>query len=38
VNDRVQVRIAGKHEHDFWARTAAEGWREFTQIADLMLI
>jgi len=36
VNDRVQVRIAGKHEHDFWARTAAEGWREFTQIADLM--
>jgi len=32
----VRVRIVGEHEHDVWARTAAEGWREFTEIADLM--
>ncbi len=33
----IQVRIVGDEERDLWARTAAEGWREFTEIADLML-
>jgi hypothetical protein len=36
-NGSLQVRIAGRDEQDLWARTAAEGWREFTEIADLML-
>jgi GNAT superfamily N-acetyltransferase len=33
----VTVRPAEKSELDAWARTAAEGWRELTEIADLML-
>ena len=32
----LQVRIAREDEHDLWARTAAEGWREFTEFADLL--
>lgn len=35
-NDALQVRVVGRDEQDLWARTAAEGWREFTEIADLM--
>jgi GNAT superfamily N-acetyltransferase len=36
-NEAIQVRVVGKEEHELWARTTAEGWREFTEIADLML-
>lgn len=32
----IQMRLVAADEHDLWARTAAEGWREFTEIADLM--
>lgn len=33
----LRVRIVGEEEQDLWARTAIEGWREFTEIADQML-
>jgi hypothetical protein len=33
----VKPRIAGDDERDLWSSTAAEGWREFKEIADLML-
>jgi GNAT superfamily N-acetyltransferase len=33
----LQVRTVGEPEHELWAQTVAEGWREFTEIADLML-
>ena len=36
-SESLQVRIAGKQDQEAWARTAAEGWREFTEFADLML-
>ena len=36
-NESLRVRIARAEERDLWARTAAEGWREFGEIADLML-
>jgi GNAT superfamily N-acetyltransferase len=36
-NESIQARVVGKEEHELWARTTAEGWREFTEIADLML-
>ncbi len=32
----VQVRIVGEDEHDVWARTAAEGWRDLAEISDLL--
>lgn len=33
----VTARIAEEQEQDRWTRTAAEGWRELTGFADLML-
>lgn len=36
-NEGLCVRIAGADERDLWTRTAAEGWREFGEIADLMV-
>jgi GNAT superfamily N-acetyltransferase len=33
----LQVRIVGEQEREIWSQTAAEGWREFTEFADLML-
>jgi hypothetical protein len=36
LDDRLHVRIVGEQEQDLWARTAAEGWRELAEIADLM--
>jgi len=36
-NETLHVRMAGRDEHELWARTAADGWREFNEIADLML-
>jgi GNAT superfamily N-acetyltransferase len=32
----LQARIVGREEQDLWVRTAVEGWREFTEIADLL--
>ncbi|HUJ19864.1 MAG TPA: GNAT family N-acetyltransferase, partial [Bryobacteraceae bacterium] len=32
----IHVRLAAEGEQDLWARTVAEGWRELTEIADLM--
>ena len=34
--DSLQARIVGGDERDLWARTMAEGWREFTEFADYM--
>lgn len=36
-DNRVAVRLAESGEHELWAQTAAEGWSEFTEYADLML-
>ncbi|MFB3920227.1 MAG: GNAT family N-acetyltransferase [Terriglobia bacterium] len=32
----LQVRVVHEGERELWARTATEGWREFTEFADLM--
>ncbi|HEV7906230.1 MAG TPA: GNAT family N-acetyltransferase [Pyrinomonadaceae bacterium] len=36
-DDKVKVRIIGEDEHELWAQTAAHGWSEFTEFADLIL-
>lgn len=36
-SENLQVRIAGIEERELWARTAAEGWREFGEFAELIL-
>jgi GNAT superfamily N-acetyltransferase len=36
-NEGLRVRIAERDEQDLWARTAAEGWSEYPEFADLML-
>jgi len=36
LSGTLRVRVVGKEERDVWARTAAEGWSEFTEIAGLM--
>ena len=35
--DKIRVRLAGEGEQEMWARTAAEGWGEFEELADMML-
>jgi len=35
-NESLRVRIAQEDELELWARTAAEGWREFGEFADLI--
>ena len=35
-NEQVQVRLIGENEVGLWAETAAEGWSEFTEIADFL--
>jgi GNAT superfamily N-acetyltransferase len=32
----VQVRLVAAAESELWARTAAEGWREYTEVSDLL--
>ena len=32
----IKIRVLEKSESDLWARTAFEGWREFTEVADFM--
>jgi len=36
-NENLHVRIAGIDERELWARTAAEGWRELGEFAELIL-
>ena len=36
INERLKVRVSGKHEMQVWADTALEGWSEFTEVADFM--
>jgi GNAT superfamily N-acetyltransferase len=33
----VSVRVVGEEERDIWARTSAEGWSEYKELAYLML-
>jgi GNAT superfamily N-acetyltransferase len=35
-NEDIKVRVVEKNEVDLWAQTAAEGWSEFTEVADFM--
>jgi GNAT superfamily N-acetyltransferase len=36
TNGSLRARAAGPEEKDDWARTMAEGWREFAEFADYM--
>jgi GNAT superfamily N-acetyltransferase len=36
INERINVRLTGKHEAQLWADTASEGWSEFTEVADFL--
>jgi len=36
VNERVNVRVAEKHEMKLWAETASQGWSEFPEVTDFM--
>ena len=36
-NKSIRVRAVRGDEHELWARTAARGWSEFTELADFML-
>jgi len=33
-NGAIKIRVIEKDEANLWARTAFEGWREFTEVAD----
>lgn len=35
-NENIRVRLVQEDEHELWANTAAKGWSEFTEYADLM--
>jgi GNAT superfamily N-acetyltransferase len=32
----IKIRVLEKNESDLWARTAFDGWREFSEVADFM--
>jgi GNAT superfamily N-acetyltransferase len=36
-NERISVRLAVEGEQEMWARTAAEGWGEFEEVAGIIL-
>lgn len=36
-DNKIQVRLIREDEHELWAQTAARGWSEFAEYADLML-
>jgi hypothetical protein len=36
-NEKILVRLAQDDDHQLWAETAAGGWSEFTEFADLVL-
>jgi len=35
-NEALRVHVVSRDEQELWARTAAEGWRDFAETADLM--
>ncbi len=35
-NAALKTRIVGEGERDLWARTSADGWREFAEVAPLV--
>jgi len=35
-NNPIRVRLAGAEEQELWARTMAGGWRDSTDVADLL--
>lgn len=35
-NGALKIRVLEKHEAELWARTAFEGWREFSEVSDFM--
>ena len=35
-DERISVRAVGEDEHELWARTAAKGWSESPEVADIM--
>ena len=37
LNENIQVRLAQINEQELWAQTAAKGWSEHVEFADLML-
>lgn len=36
LNEKIGVRLIAENEHELWARTAAEGWSEAIEFADLI--
>ncbi len=36
-NEVIRVRLVSGDENELWARTAARGWSEFTELAEFML-
>jgi hypothetical protein len=32
----MRTRIVGEAERDLWAKTSADGWREFTEVASML--
>ncbi|MFN7932205.1 MAG: GNAT family N-acetyltransferase [Bryobacteraceae bacterium] len=37
VADSISVRIAGPEDRETWARTAAAGWREYPELAHMLV-
>ena len=35
-NEEVKIRVIEMNERELWARTAFEGWSEFTEVADFL--
>ena len=35
-NEQIKVRVVDKDEVDLWSQTSAEGWSEFTEVADFL--
>jgi hypothetical protein len=35
-NDRIKVRRIATNEHELWAKTAAQGWSEYPELAEFM--
>jgi GNAT superfamily N-acetyltransferase len=35
-NGGMRTRIAGEADRDLWAKTSADGWREFTEVVSML--
>ena len=35
-NEGMKTKIAGEEDRDLWAKTSADGWREFTEVASML--